>query len=492
MTAAYRWIVLAIVSSALLLIVIDMTVLYTALPRLTEDLGATQSEKLWIVNAYALTVAGLLPAAGALGDRFGARGMFLSGLVVFGAASLLAAFAPTAGVLIAGRVALAVGAAMMMPATLAIIRHTFEDDDERSLAIGIWAAVASGGAAFGPILGGALLEVFWWGSVFLINVPIVAVALVFGLRVIERGTSGGGHPFSLGASVQIMIGLVATTLAIKELGKPAPSYIFAVAVGCVGVAFVAWFIQGQRKAVHPMLDLSLFRNPAFSTAALAAVISAAALMGLSLAMTQRFQLVLGMSPLEAGIHLLPLPLAAFVAGPVTGRILPAIGSRRMLPLAMWVIAGGLFVYLLDVDARYLQISALTLIGAGVGAAMTTASSAILHNAPAHAASTAASVEEVSYELGGALGVTIFGSLLIAIYSRTFHAPPSVADIGPSAEGIDQALIHLRTLDPAQAAALQAASADAFTTGFVAVLMVACVLVGLGAALIAVWTRRAPV
>ncbi|MFA5538530.1 MAG: MFS transporter, partial [Gemmobacter sp.] len=166
-----RWLVLAIVSSALFLIVIDMTVLYTALPRLTLDLDATASEKLWIVNAYPLVVAGLLPGLGTLGDRLGHKRLFMAGLVVFGAASLAAAFSPSPAALIAARVALAVGAAMMMPATLSIIRLTFTDEAERAFAIGIWAAVASGGAALGPVIGGLLLEWFWWGSVFLINVP---------------------------------------------------------------------------------------------------------------------------------------------------------------------------------------------------------------------------------------------------------------------------------------------------------------------------------
>src|SRR5690606_23367082 len=179
-----RWLVLAIVSSALFLIVIDLTVLYTALPRLTHDLRASASQKLWIINAYPLVVAGLLPGLGTLGDRLGHKQLFLGGLLVFGMASVVAAFAPGADVLIGSRILLAVGAAMMMPATLSIIRLTFDDEKERAFAIGIWAAVASGGAAFGPVVGGVLLAFFWWGSVFLINVPVVLVAVVVGARVL--------------------------------------------------------------------------------------------------------------------------------------------------------------------------------------------------------------------------------------------------------------------------------------------------------------------
>ena len=172
-----RWLILIVLSSALFLSVIDMTVLYTALPSLARDLGTSASEKLWIINAYALVVAGLLPGLGTLGDCVGHKRMFIAGLCVFGIASLVAAYSPSPMILIGARALLAVGAAMMMPATLSIIRLTFNDDRERALAIGIWSAVASGGAAVGPLVGGVLLEYFWWGSVFLINVPVVVVAL---------------------------------------------------------------------------------------------------------------------------------------------------------------------------------------------------------------------------------------------------------------------------------------------------------------------------
>lgn len=489
MNSGNRWLVLAVVSSALLLIVIDMTVLYTALPRLTAELGATPSEKLWIVNAYALTVAGLLPASGALGDRSGPRVMFLGGLLVFGAASLLAAFAPTPEVLIAGRVALAIGAAMMMPATLAIIRHTFEDDGERNFAIGVWAAVASGGAAFGPILGGILLEFFWWGSVFLINVPIVLIAVIAGLLIVEKQASEGGHPFSLSASVQIMVGLVATTLAIKEFGKPVPSFAVAIIAAGIGIAFIALFIRGQRRATHPMLDLRVFANPAFSSAVIAALFAAACLMGLSLAMTQRFQLVMGLSPLQAGIQLLPLPLASFAAGPLTGRLIARIGDRILLPVGMGAIAAGLGLYLVSISSLPIEILALTLVGVGVGMTMTTASASIMHNAPKESASTAASVEEVSYELGGAIGVTVFGSILAAVYARSYEAPSSLVDVGPSALGIDQALQHAEAAGAAASAPLLDAANAAFETSFIAVLGVALGLLAVGLALVVRMNRR---
>ena len=246
-----RWLVLAIVSSALLLIVIDMTVLYTALPRLTHDLGVSASAKLWIVNIYALVVSGLLPGMGTLGDRLGHKRLFMAGLAIFGLASLAAAYSPSAGWLIAARTLLAVGAAMMMPATLSILRLTFTDERERAIAIGIWASVASGGAAFGPVLGGVLLEHFWWGSVFLINLPIVLLALPLAWRLVPASRPDRSRPWDLVGSLQIMAGLILCAYALKQLGMASPSWLHAGLACAAGVAMLAVFVRRQRaRPIH--------------------------------------------------------------------------------------------------------------------------------------------------------------------------------------------------------------------------------------------------
>ncbi|QNN55915.1 MFS transporter [Diaphorobacter ruginosibacter] len=450
---ARRWLILAIVSVALLLIVIDVTVLYTALPRLTHELAASASAKLWIMNAYALAVSGLLLGMGTLGDRLGHKRLFVAGLAVFGLASLAAAFSPTAGWLIAARAFLGLGAAMMMPATLSLIRLTFTNEQERAFAIGVWASVASGGMAFGPVVGGALLEHFWWGSVFLINVPIVLIALPLAVYFIPRGGPTSDRPWDPVASLQALVALVGITYAVKESGKQAPDWLAALAALVIGSLFAWRFVRRQLDSADPLLDLSLFRHRAFSAAVAGAMVTAAALIGMELMFSQRLQLVLGQSPLQTGWAILPLPLAAFVAGPLAGHWLSRIGHQRMLPGGLLVAGIGMAAFVLTHSAQQplWQVGSLVLMGLGMGAAITTASSTIMLSAPEDRAGMAASVEEVSYELGGALGITLSGGLLSAVYT---HAMPPLAELStpgaaplPSTvrDSLDEALMLAESL-----------------------------------------------
>ncbi|MDX7986143.1 MFS transporter [Xenorhabdus sp. 12] len=468
-----RWLVLVIISSALLLIVIDMTVLYTALPRLTHDLRASASEKLWIMNAYTLTIAGLLPTMGALSDRFGARKLFTNGLAVFGVASLMAAFSPTPGMLITARVILAFGAAMMMPATLAIIRHTFENPKERALAIGIWSAVASGGAAFGPVIGGLLLEYYWWGSVFLINVPIVFIALVFGLIFITKSRRNPEHTIDLIAAIQIMLGLIGLTYAIKEVSKLESSLEAAAIAGAIGLIFTTVFVRRQLRSPKPMIDFSLFRNRAFATGIIAAFSSTAALVGMELAISQRFQLALGLSPLQAGFLILPIPIAAFIAGPLAGMAIPKFGAERLMWLSFALTGLGTFGYLFGLQSGLLvQIVTFSIIGFGVGAAMTAASTSIMLNVPEKNAGTAASIEEVAYELGGLLGIAVLGSLMVAVYSASFTLPADAGMPALAKNGIDEALLAAEQLTGDAALSLIQAAKQAFNYSFLSVCITA--------------------
>lgn len=491
MTSVNRWLILAIIPSALFLIVIDMTVLYTALPRLTHDLGATASEKLWIVNAYPLVMTGLLPGLGTLGDRLGHKKLFISGLIVFGLASIVAAFAWSPSILIAARALLAVGAAMMMPATLSIIRLTFTDDRERSLAIGIWAAVASGGAAFGPIVGGVLLEYFWWGSVFLINVPIVIVALILAVCVIRSMERHSDRPWDLIASIQILIGLVGSVSAIKEVAKPVPSYGTILVAALVGVIALFLFVRRQKSSSHPLIDFTLFRDRRFSAGVAAAVLASLAIMGLELVVSQRLQLVLDFSPLEAGLFIFPIPLGAFIGSPVTGLLLPRLGGTNILCGAILLAAVGVGGYLFLYDAAAIfQVVCLAALGVGLGAAMTAASSVIMLSAPPDRAGMAASVEEVSYEFGGMLGIAFLGSLMSAVYSTSLVLPAVLGVPEIVHDGLDQALIVAERLQGPVADELRVIARSAFDRAFVVVIGVAAAILFATAFVIRLSTRPA--
>lgn len=471
-----RWLVLGIVSIALLLIVVDMTVLYTALPRLTHELGVTASEKLWIVNVYGLVVSGLLLGMGTLGDRLGHKRLFMMGLVVFGVASLAAAYSPAAVPLIAARVLLAVGAAMMMPATLSIIRLTFAQERERAVAIGIWASVASGGAALGPVVGGVLLEHFWWGSVFLINVPIVLLALPLAWRLIPASRPATARPWDLTGSLQVMAGLILCAYALKELGRASTSWLHAGLACVAGVAMLTVFVRRQRRRPYPLIDFAIFRNATFSSGVAAALFAGAALLGLELVFSQRLQLVLGMSPIQAALFILPLPLAAFVAGPVAGWLLAYVRGPRLMFLSLAVSAAGMGAYLLCYDGAVLpQMVSLSVLGLGIGATMTAASSSIMQSATPERAGMAASIEEVSYELGGALGVTLMGSILSGVYANTLDVPPALAAAPALRDSLDEALIVAEGLPTDLAATLTELARTAFDTGYAAVIATATVM-----------------
>lgn len=468
---ARRWLVLVAVSAGLLLIAVDMTVLYTALPTLSSELQASASERLWIINAYPLVMAGLLLGAGTLGDRVGHKRMYLIGLVLFGAASVVAAYAVNPAMLIAGRVFLAVGAAAMMPATLSLIRITFVDERERGIAIGVWGTMAMVGAAIGPIVGGLLLEFFWWGSVFLINVPIVLAALVLAVLVAPGGSGSSERPWDLLASAQVMVGLVGVVYTIKEVTGPEPSVV-AIAVALLASVAGFWsFVRRQRGQAYPLIDFTLFRDPRILIGVIAAGMAMFAIAGVQLVLTQRLQLVLEFTPLQAGLTVAAMALGALPVGVTAGALLFRVGTRPVIVLGLLATALGTAGVLLSTSAPLgWTVAGLLLVGAGTGAAMTAASAAIVGNAPAHRAGMASSVEEVSYELGSLTGVAVLGSLLAAVYARTVTLPAQSPDT--AAEGMDEARAAAAELDPGAAVPLLEAATQAFDNGYRATLLIA--------------------
>ncbi len=482
-----RWVLLVTVAAGLLLITLDNSVLYTALPTLTRELHASQTQGLWIINAYPLVMAGLLLGTGTLGDRIGHRQMFLIGLVLFGIASLVAAFSPSANILIAARAFLAVGAAAMMPATLALIRVTFIDERERNIAIAIWGSLSVVGSALGPIVGGFLLEHFWWGSVFLINVPVVIVAFLSTLIVAPKGETDHSKPWDLISSLQALVALSALVIAIKESAHAGQSWLVPAGAFVVAVVASILFVRRQSRLTFPLLDFSIFRNAAFSSGVMAAAFAMFAIGGIELVTTQRFQLVAGFSPLEAGLLVSAAALGSLPTAMLGGAFLHKIGLRIL-------IAGGLAAASLAVVLATWGVThglgwlivGMVLTGAGVGAAMSVASTAIVGNAPVHRAGMASSVEEVSYEFGSLLAVAFLGSLLSAIYTFSIVMPVGAPEA--VRESMGGALALAAEAGPDGQAIIDAAS-QAFDRGYLTVMYVVAVVLAVGALVTAVLLRN---
>lgn len=417
-TPFQRWSFLAVISLGLLMIGVDNSILYTALPALREQLGTTETQGLWIINAYPLVLAGLLLGTGTLGDRIGHRRMFLLGLAIFGAASSAAAFAPDAWFLIAARAFLGLGAAVMMPATLALVGQTFSNERERNTAIGVWGSVAVIGAAAGPVLGGLLLEHFWWGSIFLINVPIVLIALIATVAVAPPNMPNPAKHWDAISSFYALMALSGLVMAIKEVTNPARStWLLLLAVVATAIGAVL-FQRRQHVLEDPLLTFDIFHSHIFTGGVLAAGGAMFAVAGLELLTTQRFQLVAGYSPLEAGLVVIMVTIGAFPMSILGGAFLHRVG---FIPL----ISGGFAAIALGVGcAAWFGAQemvpaftmALLLVGAGAGSIMSVSSTAIIGATPPHRAGMAAGVDSVSYEFGTLLSVAILGSLLPLLYT----------------------------------------------------------------------------
>ena len=432
----HRWLLLMMVGLGLLLVTVDITILLTALPVLTHELHASAAEGLWIVNAYPLFSTGLLLGAGTLGDRIGHRRMYLVGLVIFGLASLMAAYAGSVAVLVLARVLQAVGASAMLPATLALIRVGFSDERERALAISVWACLSLVGAILGPLLGGWLLGHFHWGALFLVNVPIIAVAWLGSWFVAPEQRNPNAAFWDLPSSVLALLTLSSLVLAIKTATHPPIDLGLLGAALATGLVAGLAFVRRQRRLTHPLLDFSLFRNPAFAAGVLGAVSVTFTTGGVLLGVSQRFQWVAGYTPLQSGLLASVLFIGTLPSSILGGLWLHHIGLRRL-------IAGGLAVGALGmlVAAQALPwhpsglpaaheglgwlVAGLLLAGLGLGATISVASTAIVESAPPHRAGMASSVEEVAYEFGALLSIALLGSLLTGLYTVFVQLPPGI-------------------------------------------------------------------
>ncbi|BCJ38088.1 MFS transporter [Actinocatenispora thailandica] len=436
-----RWVVLALLSASLLIIAMDATILNVALPALVEDLHANSVEQLWIVDGYALALSGLLVTAGAMGDRTGRRRVLLIGYGIFGVASLGAVMSTNPAELIASRVGLGVGGAAIMPATLSMLRQVFTEARERTFAFGVWSAVFGAGMALGPLLGGWLLEHFSWHAVFLINVPIAMAAMVLGRWLLPDYHRPVPSRWDWAGVVLSILAIVGIANAIKLAGKnglrdPVVWVSLIVAVVC-GYAFV----RNSLRRRHPLLDVRLFARRGFTGAVAAIALAMFGLVGLLFLTSQWFQYADGDTPLEAGVRLLPLPLALIVGTLGAPALITRFAPRYVLALALLLVAVGMAVPWFAAgtgEPSYPPVGAfLALTGLGAGASSTIASVLLMASSPADQAGSAAAVDEVSYELGGAFGVAALGSLAVRLYRAHLPALPA-EHAGPAAESVGTA------------------------------------------------------
>ena len=428
--------ILLVLCLSLLVVVIDNTILNTALPTLARVLHAGTSSLQWIADSYTLCFAALLIPAGALGDRFGRRISLLGGLTVFALGSVAAALSTGTGTLIAARVVMGLGATFVMPATLSILNAVFPPK-ERPQAIAAWSAVTGIGIVIGPTLGGLLLTHFWWGSVFLINVPLVALAIAGVILTVPETAEPGGHRLDLLGTLLVAVSLVAIVDAIIEAPARGWTAGMTLAEAAAGLGALAIFVWWELRTAHPLIDLRIFASRAFSAAAASVTVIFFALFGSLFVLTQYLQLVHGYSPLSAGVRALPFALAMGAVSPVSPVLARRLGTRVIIPAGMTLMGLGLLdLSTAGVHTSYPALAlAVAIMGAGMGLVMAPASTTIMATVPGHQAGAGSAVNDTIREVGGALGIAIIGSLSAAAYrSRlasalaTAHVPGSAAHV----------------------------------------------------------------
>ncbi|MBO0652473.1 MFS transporter [Streptomyces triculaminicus] len=438
-----RWLVLAVICLAQLTVLLDNTVLTVAIPSLTEDLGAATSDIQWMINAYSLVQAGLLLTAGSAADRYGRKKLLATGLALFGIGSLGAALSQTAGQLIAARAGMGVGGALLMTTTLAVVVQVF-DDEERTKAIGLWGAVSALGFAAGPLIGGALLNHYWWGSIFLINLPVAFLGLLAVLKwVPESKNPTGDRPDLLGALLST-IGMTGVVFAI--ISGPGHGWTSGRVLGsaAVGVVTLALFALWERRCPYPMLDMHFFRNSRFVGAVSGGILVAFGMGGSFFLLGQHLQLVLHYDPLETGLRMTPLALVIVVLNftGVGARLLPKIGTPVAIAGGMGLLAAGLAaIAVLGAHGYNGMLLGLVLMGIGIALSMPAMATAVMSAIPPEKAGVGAGVNGTLQECGNGLGVAVLGAVLNSRFAALLPAvaagagslPEALARAGSDAE-----------------------------------------------------------
>jgi DHA2 family multidrug resistance protein-like MFS transporter len=476
-----EWIGLAVIALPCVLYAMDLTVLNLAVPRLSEDLKPTSAQLLWILDIFGFLVAGSLIIMGNIGDRIGRRRLLMMGAAGFGAASVIAAFSTSAGMLIAARALLGIAGATLAPSTLSLIRTMFRDPQQRTFAIGVWVTSYSVGAAIGPVLGGVVLEHFRWGAVFLLGVPVMALLLLVGPRLLPEFRDPEAEPVDIFSGVLSLAGVLLVIYGLKRIAEHGPELVAAISV-VSGVVVGILFVRRQPRLTHPLIDLGLFRSAIFSTALATYLLATFSAFGSLVFIAQYLQLVLGMSPLIAGLWSLP-SIGAFVLGSM---IVPAISRRIPSPQ---LIAAGLVISAIGfgVLSQIDRASPLAVIVTGsiiysLGFSPVTilATDIIVGSAPVERAGAASAISETASELGGALGIAILGSIGTAVYRARMAAampngvPPDVREIARGTLG--GATDVAGRLPDQLGAALLGTARGAFTLAFVATAAVNAVII----------------
>ncbi|MFA1551802.1 MFS transporter [Actinomadura chokoriensis] len=493
---ARKWGTFAICLLVALVPNIDLTALNQAIPHLSADLEPSSTQILWIADAYGFALAGLLITMGGIGDRIGHKKMLLIGTAVFAAASAVTAYAPSAELLIAARALLGVAGATLMPSCLSLIRRAFTDPKERTAAIGAFSGIAGLAVGLGPVVAGALLEHFWWGSVFMINVPLMAAALVAGAVVLPESRNPVPGRLDLPSVPLSVLGVVGVVYAIKEAAAHGLDETRIYPALAIGLAALAAFVVRQGRVAEPLIDIRLFRRAAFAGSVTTNMFAMFTLVAQSLIFSLFFQLALGWSPLKAGLAGLPGAAGAMIGGAALAPpLINALGRARVVAAGMLISAAGFSLYLMiGLHTSYwVMLPAMLLAGIGMGMAMTVTADTVLASVPKDRSGAASAIAETATELGGALGMAVLGSVLTAVYRSALDLPAGVPAPAAAAarDSLAAALQAAGHLPGTLAAQVGAAAREAFVDGMHAALVCSAGCAALVAVFALVTLRNVP-
>lgn len=479
-----RWAILAVLCTSLMIVIIGNTALNVAIPTLARELEASTSSLQWMVDAYGLVFAGLLFTAGTLGDRFGRKGALQAGLIVFLIGTVLASTSDTSAMVITSRAIMGLAAAFVMPSTLSILTNVFPAH-ERPKAIAVWAGISGAGAAVGPISSGFLLEHFYWGSVFLVNVPMILIALVAGAFLVPKSKDPEESPLDILGAFLSIVGLVALVYSIIE--GPHHGWLSVESFLTFGLAIVALglFALWESKAKFPMLDLKLFRDRRFSVASAGMTLTFFAMFGTFFLVAQYFQLVLGYSPLESGLLQLPMAAVMMAIAPQMPKMVARFGAQRTVPVGLGLIAVGMAVFSqVSTDSSLVLIYASILpLAAGMATTMTPLTTLIMASVPLGKAGVGSAMNDTTRELGGALGVAVLGSVVTSQYTSSLA--PALTGLPEQARavadsGLAGALAVAGDIGGSAGSSLAEAAKTAFVDGLSLAAIVATVVVVIAA------------